>query len=84
MKTTTEHQTHVGHDEIAQRAREIWEREGRQSGRDLEYWLRAERELNERQSRTRTSASASASEEISESAWRRRSGKSPGSRTIHI
>jgi hypothetical protein len=32
-------------EQIAQRAYEIYEREGRQDGRDLENWLRAEAEL---------------------------------------
>jgi hypothetical protein len=30
------------HDEIAERAYAIWEREGRPHGRDLEHWLTAE------------------------------------------
>ena len=33
------------HDEIAQRAREIYERSGRVPGRDLENWLEAESQL---------------------------------------
>jgi hypothetical protein len=33
------------HDKIRDRAYEIWDRDGRQSGRDEEYWLQAEREL---------------------------------------
>jgi hypothetical protein len=33
--------------EIRQRAREIWEENGRPAGRDLEFWLRAEREFRE-------------------------------------
>ena len=32
-------------DKIRDRAYEIWDRDGRQSGRDEEYWLQAEREL---------------------------------------
>jgi hypothetical protein len=35
------------HNEISQRAREIWEREGRPEGRDKEHWLQAESELRE-------------------------------------
>jgi hypothetical protein len=31
---------------IRDRAYEIWDREGRQEGRDQEYWLQAERELS--------------------------------------
>ena len=34
-----------GHDEIALRAFLIWEREGRQPGRDTTYWLQAECEI---------------------------------------
>jgi hypothetical protein len=33
------------HDQIAARAREIWQRQGRQPGRDQENWLEAERQL---------------------------------------
>jgi hypothetical protein len=34
--------------EITGRAHEIWERNGRPSGRDLEFWLQAEAEINGR------------------------------------
>jgi Protein of unknown function (DUF2934) len=34
------------HDKIRQRAYELWDREGRQAGRDEDYWLQAERELD--------------------------------------
>jgi Protein of unknown function (DUF2934) len=33
---------------ISARAREIWEENGRPEGRDLEFWLQAESEINER------------------------------------
>ncbi len=33
------------HDEIAMRAYELWDKGGRQPGRDLEDWLHAEAEL---------------------------------------
>jgi hypothetical protein len=33
--------------EIRKRAREIWEEHGRPAGRDLEFWLQAEREFRE-------------------------------------
>ncbi len=33
--------------EIRHRAREIWEENGRPGGRDLEFWLQAEREFRE-------------------------------------
>ncbi len=38
-------------DEIAQRAYQIYEREGRMDGRDMYHWLRAERELGEERKR---------------------------------
>jgi hypothetical protein len=41
----------VSHDEIARLAKQIWECEGRQAGRDMEYWLRAEGQLLSNQKR---------------------------------
>jgi hypothetical protein len=35
----------IGHEAIAQLAKQIWEQEGCQAGRDLDYWLRAEQVL---------------------------------------
>ena len=35
-------------EEIKARARELWERNGRPAGRDLEFWLKAEAEMIER------------------------------------
>ena len=35
-------------EEIKARARELWERNGRHAGRDLEFWLQAEAEMIER------------------------------------
>jgi len=34
-------------DEIKKRARELWEQNGRPGGRDLEFWLKAESEIND-------------------------------------
>jgi hypothetical protein len=34
-------------EEIRRRARELWEQNGRPVGQDVEFWLQAERELNE-------------------------------------
>jgi hypothetical protein len=45
MRTKSESETSANRAEIARLAQQIWEREGRQAGRDLEYWLQAEREL---------------------------------------
>jgi hypothetical protein len=35
-------------EEIRTRAHELWEQNGRPSGRDLEFWLQAESEISER------------------------------------
>lgn len=35
------------HEEISKKAREIWEREGRPIGRDIEHWLQAELEMRQ-------------------------------------
>ena len=35
-------------EEIRARAHELWEQNGRPSGRDLEFWLQAESEISER------------------------------------
>lgn len=35
------------HEQVSERARQIWEAEGRPWGRDEEIWYRAERELRE-------------------------------------
>jgi hypothetical protein len=41
----TSREVEPSYDEISQRAREIWERNGCLPGRDLENWLQAESEL---------------------------------------
>jgi hypothetical protein len=40
---------HPDEGKIRNRAREIWEENGRPAGRDLEFWLQAEREFQEAQ-----------------------------------
>ena len=45
MNATTQQNSVLNHDEIAKVASQLWQQEGRQSGRDQEYWLRAERQL---------------------------------------
>jgi hypothetical protein len=45
MKTPSTNNPPLEHDEIVQTARRIWEQEGRQAGRDLDYWLQAKAEL---------------------------------------
>jgi len=45
MQTAVELKQTVSHGEIAMVARDLWQKEGCQNGRDLEYWLRAEKQL---------------------------------------
>jgi hypothetical protein len=71
---TTETPAQVSHEAIANLARQIWEREGRQPGRDMDYWLQAEREVRARQGRNPTSAPPTTS----------RTNKGPSSRVIRI
>ena len=49
---------------ITERARQLWEEDGRPAGRDMEYWLKAEEELGvrlERASRAEGAAPAAGS-----------------------
>ena len=49
---------------ITERARQLWEEDGRPAGRDMEYWLKAEEELGvrlERVSRDEGAAPAAGS-----------------------
>jgi hypothetical protein len=45
MNTTTPTKPALNHNDIAKLACHIWQKEGCQSGRDLEYWLQAEWQL---------------------------------------
>lgn len=45
MRAETGNDDQIDHEMIANLARQIWEREGRQTGRILRYWLRAEQQL---------------------------------------
>jgi hypothetical protein len=45
MNGTTQQKSALNHDEIARLASQLWQAEGSQSGRDQEYWLRAEQQL---------------------------------------
>lgn len=44
---------HPDEGNIRNRAREIWEEHGKPAGRDLEFWLQAEREFQEAQALAR-------------------------------
>jgi hypothetical protein len=48
--------TEMNSEEIARRAYSIYEREGRQEGKDFEHWMRAEAELREEVNGRQTSA----------------------------
>lgn len=43
--SSAERNSPAGQQQIAERARAIWEERGRPEGRDLEHWFEAEREL---------------------------------------
>ena len=45
MRTTTEQQQTLNHDEIAKAAWLIWQQEGCQHGRAQEHWIKAEQQL---------------------------------------
>src|ERR1035438_2182890 len=45
MNSTSEQEPVLNQDNIAHLARQIWQSEGGQPGRDLEYWLKAERQI---------------------------------------
>jgi hypothetical protein len=45
MKTSPLVEVQPNHDQIAAVAYSLWEKEGRQSGHDLDYWLKAENQL---------------------------------------
>jgi hypothetical protein len=47
-------------DAIRARAAELWERDGRQDGRDIEYWLKAALELEDLEGRKRNKAETEA------------------------
>jgi hypothetical protein len=48
LKLQQHRETRRSKDEIRTRARELWEQNGRPSGRDLEFWLQAEGEMTAR------------------------------------
>jgi hypothetical protein len=45
MNTTAQQNSALNHEAIARLACQLWQQEGGQSGRDQEYWLRAEQQL---------------------------------------
>jgi hypothetical protein len=47
LETTTGGMRAPARDEIALRARELYEKSGCRSGRDIEFWLDAERQLRQ-------------------------------------
>jgi len=78
MNLGAEQKVVLNHDDIANLARQIWQSEGSQPGRDLEYWLQAERQiltvrrLGKKQPKTagakRPAASASRKKSVSQPA----------------
>lgn len=67
MKTSPSHQEPT-HDEIALSAFLMWEKEGRQPGLEMTYWLRAEAEIRSlRQKKAETATAQSAKQWTSQS-----------------
>jgi hypothetical protein len=60
MELATEQRQTLNHDEIAKVARDLWQREGCQGGRDQEYWLKAEQQLLAAKSKQNCGAPSSA------------------------
>jgi hypothetical protein len=84
MRTTSENEQTASRDEIADLARQLWERGGHQSGRDLEYWLQAERDvLARRNGPSSTRPSAATSEEPKATGGPRKLLRSTA-KTVHI
>jgi hypothetical protein len=46
MNITQSEKPPIQHEEISARARELWQKNGSPAGRDNEFWLAAEHELN--------------------------------------
>jgi len=45
MNTTIEHANQPDQQEIGRRAYQLWEKAGRPSGKDMDFWLEAEKQL---------------------------------------
>lgn len=54
------------HEKIAALARQLWEQDGRQAGRDLEYWLKAEQQV---QASTKPTANTTVKSAQNNQAW---------------
>ncbi len=70
--------TQPTHDEISQKARELWENYGRPAGRDEEIWFEAERAL---QGPANTPAAESSTKDITPPPPRAASSRSAGGAT---
>jgi Protein of unknown function (DUF2934). len=65
----------AAHEEIARRAHELWEQEGRPEGRDFDHWIEAERQLRGAPAQPESTADARAeARAIKASAERRARG----------
>ncbi len=71
MNATIEQKIIITPAAIAKVAWQIWEKEGRQPGRDLDYWLRAEQQVlaASLQESSRTNAGAPLWEPVAEMPW---------------
>ncbi len=55
------------HEEVAQRAHELWEEYGQPSGRDVEIWMEAEKRISLESAEAESKGAGSASPTLSES-----------------
>lgn len=78
MNAINEPSPALNHDDIANLARQIWQSEGGQPGRDQEYWLKAERQIlaaSQQKSRPASQINAVGAQRNTASATRKKSGK---------
>ncbi|MDD5140628.1 MAG: DUF2934 domain-containing protein [Verrucomicrobiales bacterium] len=77
MNATTQQNPAPNHDDIAKLACQIWQTEGSQSGRDQEYWLRAEQQLRAISQQENTQANIAPVKRKVSSATRKNSASQP-------
>jgi hypothetical protein len=66
------------HNDVANLARQIWQSEGGQQGRDQEYWLKAERQIlaaRQQKSRPASQVNEAGAQRNTPAASRKKSGK---------
>ncbi|MGY8684068.1 DUF2934 domain-containing protein [Bradyrhizobium sp. UFLA05-153] len=73
MKRRLDLQAATSREQISRRAHELWQDAGRPQGRDLEFWLRAERELRAKHVRRGSGQpAASCANDVTKAPWNRK------------